>query len=217
MLRDTAPLLYAALLAAVFWLAFLVMKPFLPGIVWAAVLVVTFRPVHDRLTAQFKGRAWLASALVTLLVAGFIVIPITVAAVQVVQGGIEAYKWSQTAYAEAGADLGARARWPWIDDALTRAKELIGIANLDLKATAIDVAKKVGAFAAAKAPAVVASTFQVVFSFIVMIFMMLVLFADGRRVGDALISVLPIPRADAKRIVGELGGMTRTVFISVGL
>ena len=34
MTRETTPLLYAALLAAVFWLAWLVVKPFLPGFVW---------------------------------------------------------------------------------------------------------------------------------------------------------------------------------------
>jgi predicted PurR-regulated permease PerM len=217
MLRDTAPLLYAALLAAVFWLAFLVMKPFLPGIVWAAVLVVTFRPFHERLTKRVGGRAWLASVLVTLLVAAFIVVPIVVAAVQVVQGGIEAYKWTQTAYAESGADLGARERWPWVEDAVSRAKELIGIANFDTKAAAIDLAKRAGSQVAARAPKLIAGTFQLVFSFIVMIFMMLVLFADGKRVADSLTSVLPVPRADARRIVGELGGMTRSVFISVGL
>jgi predicted PurR-regulated permease PerM len=217
MLRDTAPLLYAALLAAVFWLAFLVMRPFLPGIVWAAVLVVTFRPLHDRLTQRFAGRAWLASTLVTLLVAGFIVVPIVIAAVQVVQGGIEAYKWTTTAYAESGADLGAADRWPWVNDAVVRAKELFGLANFDAKAQAIELAKTIGSLVAARAPKLLAGTFQVIFSFIVMIFMMLVLFADGRRVADALTSVLPVPRGDARRIVGELGGMTRTVFISVGL
>ena len=217
MLRDTAPLLYAALLAAVFWLAFLVMKPFLPGIVWAAVLVVTFRPLHDRLTKRFQGRAWLASALVTTLVAAFIVVPIVIAAVQVVQGAIEAYKWTQTAYTESGADLGMPDRWPWIHDAVERAKELIGIANFDVKAAAIDAAKTAGSLVAARAPKLLAGTFQLVFSFIVMIFMMLVLFADGKRVADSLTSVLPVPRADARRIVGELGGMTRSVFISVGL
>jgi predicted PurR-regulated permease PerM len=202
MLRDTAPLLYAALLAAVFWLAFLVMKPFLPGIVWAAVLVVTFRPLHDRLTKRFAGRSWLASTVVTTLVAAFIVVPIVIAAVQVIEGGV---------------DLGARERWPWVEDAMARAKELFGLADFDLKAGAIDAAKSVGGLIAAHAPKLLGATVGIVFSFIVMIFMMLVLFADGPRVADALTSVLPMPRADAKRIVGELGGMTRSVFISVGL
>lgn len=217
MLRDTAPLLYAALLAAVFWLAFLVMKPFLPGIVWAAVLVVTFKPLHERLTRTFKGRAWIASGLVTLLVATFIVVPIVIAAVQVVQGAIEGYRWTTTAYSESGADLGVPDKWPWVDDALTRAKELIGIASFDVKGAAIDLLKTAGTLVAGQAPKLIAGTFQLVFSFIVMIIMMLVLFADGKRVADALTSVLPVPRADARRIVGELGGMTRSVFVSVGL
>ena len=57
MTREIKPLLYAALLAAVFWLAWLVLKPFLAGSVWAAVLVAAFRPAHTKLSGWFGGRA----------------------------------------------------------------------------------------------------------------------------------------------------------------
>ena len=36
MLRDTRPLLFAALLAGFLWLSWLVISPFLSGLVWAA-------------------------------------------------------------------------------------------------------------------------------------------------------------------------------------
>jgi hypothetical protein len=122
------------------------MKPFLPGIVWAAVLVVNVPAAHDRLTRQFAGRAWLASTLVTLLVAAFIVVPIVVAAVQVVQGGIEAYKWGRRRRtAESGADhSGPPTAGRRVNDAVVRAKELFGLANFDAKAEAIQLAKTIG-------------------------------------------------------------------------
>src|SRR6188508_629757 len=44
-----------------------------------------------------------------------------------------------------------------------------------------------------------------------------VFFVHGRRVATAIASAMPVPRADAERILNELRDMTRIVFISVGL
>lgn len=215
--RETTPLLYAALLAAVFWLAWLVLKPFLPGFVWAAVLVATFRPLHTRLSGWFGGRAWLASSVVTLLVAGFVVVPVVVAVVQVAQGAVEGYAWVQTSYAAEGFDLGLQQRWPWIEDATARAKEVIGLANVDLQAAALTAVRKLGNFVAEKGPGIVGGAFGILFSFLVMIVMMIYLFAGGDGLAAAVARSLPLPRTEAERVLNDLGSMTRSVFISVGL
>lgn len=216
-IRETAPLLYAALLAVFVWLAVLVLKPFLPGITWAAVLVVTFRPLHERVKNELGGRAWLASFLLTVLVALLVVVPVVIAAVRVTNAGIDAYQWTQTAYQEQGVDLGARARWPWVDDAITRASEVVGVAHIDVKTAALDLAKRAGSFIASKAPSLLGGAFGLAFSFVVMLFMMVSFFAHGPVLVHTLASVLPIPRADAVRILNDLAIMTRSVFISVGL
>ncbi len=216
-LRETAPLLYAALLAVFVWLAARVLGPFLPGITWAAVLVVVFRPLHDRVKVELGGRAWLASLLLTVLVALLVVVPIVIAAVRVTNAAIDAYQWTQTAYEQQGADLGVRERWPWVEDAITRASELVGVAHIDVQAAALDLAKRVSSFVAAKAPSVLGGAFGLAFSFIVMLFMMVSFFHHGPALAHTLASVLPIPRSDAIRILNELAIMTRSVFVSVSL
>jgi predicted PurR-regulated permease PerM len=217
MQRDLRTLLFFALLAAVVWCSWLVLKPFLPGIIWASVLVCTFTPLHERLSARLRGRAWLASTIVTVVVAAFIVVPTIVAAVQVVQGSIDAYGWVQTAYNDNGLDLGANERWPRLEETLNRGKDLIGLADVDVKATGIDFVKKLGAFAATQAPGLVGGALGLGFSFIVMLVMMFTLFAKGRAAVDIIASALPLPRESADRIMRDLGLMTRSVFISVGL
>jgi predicted PurR-regulated permease PerM len=217
MQRDLGTILFAALLAAVLWCSWLVLKPFLPGIIWASVLVVTFKPLHERLTARLRGRTWAASTLVTLVVAAFIIVPTVIAAVQVVQGSIQAYTWVETAYNDKGADLGADERWPRLDAAFNDAKNFIGLADVDVRATGISLVKKVGAVAAAKAPGWVGSALELAFSFVVTFAMMSVLFARGGSVASAIAGALPLPRDTAERIMRDLGLMTRTVFISVGL
>jgi predicted PurR-regulated permease PerM len=77
--------------------------------------------------------------------------------------------------------------------------------------------KTAGAFVAARGPKIVGNAFGLGFSFVVMLIGMIVFFVDGKRFARAVASALPLPAADADRILSELGAMTRTVFISVGL
>ena len=197
--------------------SWLILKPFMPGIIWASVLVCTFRPLHEHLTARLRGRTWAASALVTLAAAAFIIVPTIVAAVQVVQGSIQAYSWVQTAYSASGPDLGADERWPRLDQAVRRAMEVVGLADIDVKTAGINVIKKVGAVAAARAPRLVGSALGLVFSFAVTLVMLFVLFTQGESVAAAVSRMLPLPRETADRIMRHLGLMTRTLFVSVGL
>jgi predicted PurR-regulated permease PerM len=216
--RDpSVRLMFVVLLAVVFWAAVKVIAPFAVGFVWAAVLVVTFWPFHERLARLFHGRRWMASAAVTIVVAAFVVVPLVVAVVQAVQGGIAIYEWAVTNYQTGGADFGLAERWPWLADATTRAKGLVGLADVDLQAASITGVKKLGKFAAAKGPALAGGAFGMAFSFVVMLSGMFVLFVDGERFAHAVMNALPLPAADAERILGELGRMTRTVFVSVGL
>lgn len=216
--RDpSVRLLFVVLFAVVVWAALKVIAPFAGGLIWAAVLVVTFGPFHERLERLFRGRRWMASTMVTVLVAAFVVVPVVAAAVQAVQGGIGVYEWTVSSYQSEGADFGLMDRWPWLSDAITRGKALVGLAHVDLQAAAIAGLKKVGALVAARGPKIVGSAIGIGFSFAVMLVGMLVFFVDGKRFARAVAGALPLPAADAHRIMRELGEMTRTVFISVGL
>jgi len=215
--RETTPLLYTALLAAVFWLTWLILKPFLPAFVWAAVLVAAFRPLHTRLSGWFGGRAWMASSVLTVLVAAFVVVPVAVAVVQVTQAAIQGYQWVQSQYAAEGFDLGLGQRWPWVTDAIERAKGVIGLANVDLQAASVTTAKKIGNLVAAKGPGLIGGAFGIFFSFVVMIITMVVFFTDGPKIVAAVTRAMPLPHEKAERVMSDLTLMTRSVFFSVGL
>ena len=92
MYRDTASrLLFILLLLAIAWSSIRIIAPFIAGLTWAAVLVVTFRPFHRRLRAVFGGRDWPATTIVTLLVAAFVIVPVTGAAVKAFQGAVAGF------------------------------------------------------------------------------------------------------------------------------
>jgi predicted PurR-regulated permease PerM len=213
----TMQVLFVILLVGVLGVALQVIAPFVAGFTWAAVLVAAFRPFHQRLERAFGGRQWAATTVVTLLVAGFVVVPLVAAAVQAVQAGIAAVHWIQTSYQSGGSDLGLGDRWPWIGEAIGRGKELVGLANVDLKATAISGLTKLGSLVATSGPGLVGGAFGLAFSFAIMLVGMPVFFANGPRLMLAAAESLPIPTAEATRILDDLTLMTRSVFMSVGV
>lgn len=56
-----------AILALFAWIVLLLVKPFLPIVLWSIVLTVAFEPAHAWLTARLGGRGWLAAAAITVL------------------------------------------------------------------------------------------------------------------------------------------------------
>jgi predicted PurR-regulated permease PerM len=215
--NTTTRILFVLLLVVILVAAFKVISPFLAGFTWAAVLVAAFRPLHRRLERAFGGKRWAATTAVTLLVAGVVVVPLLVAAANAVDGGIAAVRWVEANYQNGGNHLGLGDRWPWVSDALARAKSLVGLADVDLRAKAISGLAALANLVVAQGPSLVGGLFGLMFSFGIMMVAMPVLFANGERYSEVLIGALPIPDADARRILGDLSSMTHSVFMSVGL
>ena len=215
--NTTTRILFVLLLVVILVAAFKVISPFLAGFTWAAVLVAAFRPLHRRLERAFGGKRWAATTAVTLLVAGVVVVPLLVAAANAVDGGIAAVRWVEANYQSGGNHLGLGDRWPWVSDALARAKSLVGLADVDLRAKAISGLAALANLVVAQGPSLVGGLFGLMFSFGIMMVALPVLFANSERYSEVLIGALPIPDADARRILGDLSSMTHSVFMSVGL
>ena len=214
---STTRVLFVVLLVFVLVAAYQVIEPFLNGFVWAAVLVAAFNPLRNLLERLLGGRPKAAAAVVTAMLAAFVAVPILVAAMKALQVGIAATEWIVTNYRSGGMDLGLTDRWPQLGNALEHIKSLLGMGHVDLQAMLVSGLEKLLKFVGAKGPALVSSTFGLIFSFGVMLVAMPMLFTNRTRVASALIEALPVPDADAKRIVGELILMTRSMFSSVVL
>jgi predicted PurR-regulated permease PerM len=64
-----------------------VLRPFLPAILWAVILAIATWPLHERLRAMVGGRAGLAASLMTLLLASTFVIPLAVVVSSLAEDG----------------------------------------------------------------------------------------------------------------------------------
>jgi predicted PurR-regulated permease PerM len=218
MYRDTASrLLFVLLLLAVAWSAVRIVAPFVAGLTWAAVLVVTFRPFHRRLQRAAGDRQWVATTLLTLVVAAFVVVPVSLVAVQAVNGAVAGFDWVQQHYAGTASGPALTAQWPWLADLAERVQSRVGLANVDLRSVAMTAVQRLASFLATAGPALVGGALGFAFSFLVMIVGIPLLFAKGEAMSEALASALPVPLADGRRMLQDIGDMTRSVFTSVGL
>jgi predicted PurR-regulated permease PerM len=213
----TSRLLFVLLLFLVLWSALRVIAPFLAGLTWATVLVVTFRPFHRRLVGAFGGRRWAATAVVTLLVAAFVLVPVTIAAVQAAEGAVAAYESARQLLQAGTSGQGLGDRAPWLQELADRGLQLVGLAQVDLRAVAIAGLQRIAQFLAVQGPALVGGALGLAFSFLIMIIGLPVLFSHGEALTEALAETLPFPAVDGRRILQDIGDMTRSVFTSVGL
>lgn len=213
--RDlTTRVLFVILLVTVLAAAIRVIAPFLAGFTWAAVLVATFRPLHARLERAFGGRQWAATTAVTLLVASLVAVPLVVLAVEAVHAGSDAIQWIDSIHRAGGRDRGLRGSWPALDDALLSAKDRFGV-EIDLRAMAVSGLARLGSFVAEKGPGLVGGAVGAAFSVAVMLVGLPFFFANGGRLAEGIADALPIPTADARRIIDGLPPMSRAVFLSV--
>ncbi|MBC7436629.1 MAG: AI-2E family transporter [Bdellovibrionales bacterium] len=87
-------LVLAGASVVVCWLCWLLVKPFVPAIIWALVLTVLAHPLHERLLAMFKKWPSISAALAVIAVTLAIALPTTLLVRQV---GSEAVSSFETA------------------------------------------------------------------------------------------------------------------------
>lgn len=66
------------ILALFAWVVLMLLRPFLPILLWSIVLTVAFYPAHAWLARRLGGRRWLAAALLTVLALAIAIGPATV-------------------------------------------------------------------------------------------------------------------------------------------
>jgi predicted PurR-regulated permease PerM len=74
---------------------FMVMRPFLPALIWSTMVVVATWPLLLALERRFGGRRWLAATLMTLIILVIIVGPVGVAVGTIAERGGDIAAWAK--------------------------------------------------------------------------------------------------------------------------
>jgi predicted PurR-regulated permease PerM len=182
---------FVALLA---WLVFVVFRPFLAPLGWAAVLAVVFYPIHHRLEKRWgKTRAALVStAGVTLI----LIVPALVVMVVSVHQGLEALRGLE--FAGLAGKLGWLSKiWNWI------LAHLPGQPTLDPSEMARQEARRLASELAGGIGRVVRNIALFLFDLVVTIFAMFYFFRDAEKILGGIRGVLPLSPPHREQMIAQ--------------
>ena len=94
---DLARILFAVVgIGGLIAASFLVLRPFLPGVVWATMIVVATWPTLRAVQARLWGRRSLAVAVMTLLLLAVLALPLTMAVIAIVERADDVVAWARS-------------------------------------------------------------------------------------------------------------------------
>ena len=219
--------IFVALFVLTLYLMYLIFRPFLPGIVWAIVLAVVFRPLYLGLERLFRGRSWAAATVVSLLVAAVVIVPAVVVVAKVSQGLVQGYEWlAQTSEpAEAGAPAtdeleervreGLQKQAPEGSALRRQVERFVDVDAFDLREAATSTLKTLGNALMGKTAGILRNVVSTLLTLIVLFVTMIVLFHEGPRFAELVRRLLPLSDVDKSGVFDLLRDTTRAVFLGV--
>jgi predicted PurR-regulated permease PerM len=199
-----ADLLFYGVVLLVGYLAFVVVRPFLTPLVWAAIVAMALHPLHRQLEVR-TGPTW-AALLMTAATFLLIVLPV-VTFVSALAGDLpQAVDFVQSLPQRATPE-NIRKVWDML-----RERSPVPLPD-DVTMVVADAAQRVVTFLAPRIGALVANFAAVVGSLIVMVFALFFMLRDSARFGNLLRRLLPFEEQERERMIAETRDL---VIASVG-
>lgn len=190
--RFSAYVFVLALLGLIY-LCYLLFKPFLTPIIWAAVLVTLFYPVTVRLRAFLREQETLTAVLMCTLVIVIIVVPIVVLTFILTREAFRTYKLIEEWVASGGLGVLARVQEsPQVQQLLAEIGRHVDLGEIDLESNVLESLKRVTAFIGSQSSKLIQGFSASFVGFIFMVFAMFYFFRDGERAMKGLLGLSPL-------------------------
>ena len=192
--KRVGAVLFYAIIAILAYLSFLIFRPFLSSIVWAAVLVVVSFPVNAWL-AKWRGRT-MAAAISTTGVMLILIVPALFIMGAFVGQGLEAGRSIQQGI--------ANGRFDWVNDFWQGLHNRFPNAvPSDLASVLHRYADQVAGYLAGKLGDILKSSGAFVFHLLVMLLVMFYLYRDGDQILERLREFLPFEDAHRDKMIRD--------------
>jgi predicted PurR-regulated permease PerM len=204
---------FAVLLVAIGGVSYVVLRPFLPAILWATVLAVALWPLWRRVRSLAGKRTGLAAGFFSVAVGLVVLLPaalltgalVNQASATAVSIGSKLKEHDLHTWSDVVA-------YPAVEKAFGWLRDLAGLSVEDFQARAAEVAAKASGLLAAVGSGVVRSFLDVVLTFILTLFLLFFLLRDGEAMVEALTDLIPVVEPERRRIVKSLGDMLEAIF-----
>ncbi len=196
--RLTTVLSYGVLLLLIY-LVFRIYEPFLSALGWAAVLVIFFHPMHQRLARRFPANR--AAVFSTLAVTILLIAPAILVTTLFVREAVSISRGVQHSIAEEHAPAVART-WGWIAH---------HVPGLDPNANVLQMlergVQKEAGFLAERLGTILRNIAEFIFDLFVMIFAMFYFFRDGDQTIRGVRSILPFDAEHRETMIAQARGL----------
>lgn len=214
---TTRRLLLLGLFLVSLYFVFLVLKPLIPGIAWAIVLVTAFYPLYMRVVRLLRGREWGASIVMSIFVAAAIVLPLFLAAVRIVRSVESIYRFFERRVSAGEGPDPVQQIYSALDEARTFLGQYIDVSKIDLQASLVAGLQNIGASLSEKTGALIGNALTTVLTVFVMLVTMTFLFKESRRIVEYVSRNLPLADDDRTRVLTEFKSVIEAVFYGVML
>jgi len=193
------------------WALWSIFGPLWTPIGWAAVLAFLLHPLHERLTARFKGRASLSAGILTALTPFFVMAPIAFLGVvfaRQVANILSAMSKTTLTYPDLLARLNTM---PVIGGVVRWIQETAPITAEQVNGWVMDGAQTVLKSAASAGGSIALGIMGSLVGFFMMLFLLFFILRDGRLMLRRLIQFIPMEPRPRGQLVAYLGDVTRAV------
>src|SRR5258708_6440289 len=190
--RLTTVLSYGVLLLLIY-LVFRIYEPFLSALGWAAILVIFFYPMHERMTRKFSASK--AAVISALAVTILLIVPAIFVTTLFVREAVSISRGVQHSIAGEHAPTVA-SKWAWI------AQHVPGLdPNADLAEMVEQAVQKEAGFFAGPLGPILRNIPGFLFCFFFLIFSVFFFFCDGDPIIPRVRSILPFPSPPLDHII----------------
>jgi len=186
----------------VFYLGYLIIRPFLIPIIWAFVIGATLYPIYEYIVRLLKGRKMLASFIMLLLVVCGLAIPILIIAASLANEVISAYRYLEqkllTGQFRTPYDI------PLLNNILAFVNKYFEIPSFDFKKAILENVRIISSFLVSKSSQIVINFSSFLLNFGLILFTLFFVFKDGYRLLDKLKSLIPMPDSYRDNVIGQL-------------
>lgn len=207
-------LVLVALLLAVLWLSFRIIRPYLDPVLLAVILAPMVHPVFRWLRRRLGGRATPAAVLTCLIVVVVVLGPVTLLGVALVRQGVESFQAMQQWVAD------GKLQQALDTHALDRAKQLIQHAvpmvdlnRLDLEGLILGGSRKAAAFLLSRGGALLGEAGLVVGKLLLMLFVLFYMLRDGEAILASALHFLPLRRSQEERLIQRIRAVSRSAIL----
>jgi predicted PurR-regulated permease PerM len=212
---TTRRLLLLGLFVASLYSVFLVLRPLIPGIAWAIVLVTTFYPLYTRVVGLMHGREWAAALTMSFVVAAAIVLPLTLAAVRISEAIQRVYDFLARRASDPNATDPIQQLYRFLEGIRTFLGQYIDVSQIDLQKSFLDGAQQMTATLSARSATFLGNALEAFMTVLVMLVTMAFLFKESRRIVDEVGRSLPLTIEDRTRVFREFRSVVHAVFYGV--